>query len=319
MSRIKTPSFWYGRKPGLCAFLLWPLSLAYRFASGIFRPGVSIRVTRPVVCVGNVTAGGSGKTPVVQSLVSILGDMGRKPAVLLRGYGGRLKGPALVSANHGVLDVGDEALVHARQGPVWVSADRPAGAQAAIDTGANVVVMDDGFQNPSLFKDVSFLVVDGMSGLGNGFLLPAGPCRESLPSALARADAVVFLGEDKTGLLQQIDRPVFKARMAADAGLISGQPVFAFAGIGRPEKFRDALVSAGLEVKGFEAFADHHVYTDADMRRLAAAAGNSMLVTTEKDFVRIPVACAGHVRAVPARLVWDDEAALRRFLAERLA
>lgn len=315
---IRTPHFWYRRAPGLAALLLWPLSLVYGALSRLLRVSSPVRVMRPVICVGNITAGGSGKTPVVQGLVSILRDLGMKPAVLLRGYGGRLRGPARVSANHSVGDVGDEAMLHARSCPAWISADRPSGAQAAIDTGADVVVMDDGFQNFSLTKDISFLVIDGAVGLGNGLLLPAGPCRENPAAALARADAVVLLGEDRTGLMARIDCPVFGGRVVADVSSLGG-PVFAFAGIGRPEKFKEALTAAGVEVAGFAGFADHHVYTENDMNDLLARAGDRMLVTTEKDHVRLPSSIAGKVRVVPARLEWSDEAALSRFLKERLA
>lgn len=317
---IRTPRFWYEPGPGLAALLLWPLSLVYGVLSRLLRASSPARVTRPVVCVGNITAGGSGKTPVVQGLVSILRDLGMKPAVLLRGYGGRLRGPARVSANHSVSDVGDEAMLHARSCPAWISADRPSGAQAAIDTGADIVVMDDGFQNFSLIKDISFVVIDGAVGLGNGLLLPAGPCRENPAAALARADAVVLLGEDKTGLMARIvDRPVFGARVVADVGGLAGGPVFAFAGIGRPEKFKEALTAVGVDVAGFAGFADHHVYTQGELNDLRTRAGDRMLVTTEKDHVRLPPSFADRVRAVPARLEWSDETALRRFLKERLA
>lgn len=316
---IKTPGFWYQKEMSLAALLLLPLSWLYGLGVALGRNHPA-RVSRPVICVGNVTAGGAGKTPVVRSLADILHGQGLNPHILLRGYGGSIKGPVPVAANHTVADVGDEALLHAKTAPTWVSADRLSGAQAAIDLGAKSILMDDGFQNFSLQKDVSFLVIDGEAGLGNGLLMPAGPLRERFEDALARADGVVLIGADKTGVLGRLaGKPVFQGEIKGDHAQLAGQKVFAFAGIGRPEKFKKSLQDSGVSLSGFKGFVDHHPYSDRDMKELLRLAGNALLVTTEKDFVRLPPHFRDQVAAVPIAVVWQDQSALEAFLARRLA
>ena len=311
---IKTPGFWYQNRPGLAAFALWPLSCLYG-ALVQARPENPRHVPKPVICVGNATAGGSGKTPVVQSLTRILQARGLTPHVLLRGYGGRLKGPVRVVPGHTASDVGDEALLHVKNAPTWICADRYAGAKAAVGAGAGVVVMDDGLQNFTLTKNISFLVIDGQTGIGNGLLLPAGPLREPFTAALERANAAVLIGDDATGVLGKIGgKLVFRAKACGDFSAILGHRVFAFAGLGRPEKFKSLLVAGGIDLAGFKSFPDHHSYTAADMMALLSQAGAATLVTTEKDIVRVPVEFRGRVETVGVSLEWQNISALEAFL-----
>jgi tetraacyldisaccharide 4'-kinase len=223
-------------------------------------------------------------------------------------------------------DVGDEALLLVDAAPVWVARSRPLGAQAAIDTGADVIVMDDGFQNPLIYKDFSFIVVDGAAGFGNGKVFPAGPLRESISFGLSRADAVVIIGDDKTGARQEIERrtalPIFQAsvRPVADNPELFGKPVYAFAGIGRPAKFRDTLIAAGAMVEGWAEFPDHFPYELDDLKELIAAAEEkqALIVTTAKDHVRLPPSLKEKVKAFRITLHWQNQEEVATALLEAL-
>lgn len=270
----------------------------------------------PVLCCGNVSVGGTGKTPVVMDLVQRLIRRGRKPHVLSRGYGGSVPdGTQVDPARHIAADVGDEPLLLAGACPVWVGGDRVAGARRAVEAGADCLLMDDGFQNPGLHKTVSLLVVDGGAGVGNGHVLPAGPLREPLGDALARSTAILLTGVDKTGLaplLQASGKPVFQASFAqsADVAALMGRPCIAFAGLGRPEKFFDTLRAAGVTLVGMRAFPDHHPYTARDLALLGAEAQahGAVLVTTPKDHIRLPPGIPLQVISVGVDLIWQNEA-----------
>jgi tetraacyldisaccharide 4'-kinase len=319
---LTPPGFWYGRGPrdGAIGLALGPLGLAWGFLSrkrfGMHFP---VPLEKPVVCVGNLTMGGAGKTPVALSLADVLKDRGWNPHFLTRGYGGAEKGPLQVAPSRDTIaDVGDEALLLVEKAPTWVSANRPLGAQAAIDTGANVVVMDDGFQNPGLYKDFALVVIDGGVGFGNARICPAGPLREEIAFGLSRAHAAVIVGEDKTGAAEAVKRyahiPILKARLEPEASNpdVTGREVFAFAGIGRPEKFRESLEAAGAKVEGWAAFPDHFVYIREDLQELIGTAEKkgAMILTTAKDHVRLPSALRPKVGVFRVRLVWDDEKAI---------
>lgn len=289
---MQPPAFW--RTRGWRAQALRPVGALYAVAGAIRRRTTRpAHATIPVICVGNPTLGGAGKTPLVHLILARLQAMGARPAVLLRGYGGRLSGPVLVDPDrHGAADVGDEALLHAARAPTIVAADRPAGASLAVEAGCDILVMDDGFQNPSLAKDLSILVLDGGAGVGNGFVAPAGPLREPLDHALARADLLVLVGADRTGLTQRLPAapPVLEARLAPiEPTSAQGAPVFAFAGIGRPEKFFETVVEMDAELVGRRSFPDHHPYSDGDLAGLRQEADKlgARLITTEKDAVRL--------------------------------
>lgn len=324
---MRAPDFWYSETPGLrarmaCAAVL-PLSLAYEAAGAYkertarpFDPGV------PVVCVGNLTAGGAGKTPTAMAIARLLSD--RKPFLLTRGYGGSLKGPVRVDPEeHTSLEVGDEALLLAGAAPTIVSRARPAGAELAAKSGAGLVVMDDGHQNFTLKKSVSIVVVDGAVGFGNGAVIPAGPLRETPARGLARADALVVMGEPGGRAALAIERfqgPVFHASLQPDRLRLPDGPLFAFAGIGRPAKFFAMLREAGCNLVGTRAFDDHHPYDVAeitDLRDRARRMG-ARLVTTEKDMVRIPTALTAAIMPIAVTAAIAGEATFRAFLAERL-
>jgi tetraacyldisaccharide 4'-kinase len=257
---------------------------------------------------------------VALALIEALASRGIAVHALTRGHGGREAGPLRVDpARHGASDVGDEALLLAAQAPCWVARDRAAGARAAVAAGAGALVMDDGFQNPSLIKDLSLVVVDGAAGFGNGFRIPAGPLREPVARGLARADALVLLGEDRTGVGGlAAGRPVLHARLepADDAGDLAGRDVLAFAGIGRPEKFFATLEALGARLVERVAFPDHHPFRPEEVARLLERAGRAgaLPVTTAKDAVRLPPEARAAVRILPVRAVWQDAAALGALL-----
>jgi len=317
---MKTPAFWYGA-PGAASTMLAPFASLFALGGRIqVRFTHPQRVAVPVICVGNLVAGGAGKTPVALALASLLES--REVAFLSRGYGGTQAGPLQVEAyRHRAGEVGDEPLLLARAATTWVARDRVAGAQAAVEAGAEIIIMDDGFQNPSLAKDFSLIVVDGASGFGNGRLVPAGPLREPVGAGLARADAVVIIGDDKTGVAANLhpDFPVLAARLtpSADADFIAGKRVVAIAGIGRPAKFFATLEEMGCTVAAHHAFADHHRYKTDEIMRICveAAALDATPVTTEKDWVRLPQPTRSMVQSVPVILEWQDESEIRALLA----
>lgn len=323
---MKPPAFWF-RPPGATALALRPLGALYQWAGALRRLTASpLRLPVPVICVGNLSLGGTGKTPVALSLLTRLAAMGLRPQALSRGYGGAAKGPLRVDpARHSAFEVGDEPLLLARATPVWVARDRAAGGLAAVEAGAGCLVMDDGHQNPALVKDLSLIVADGGVGFGNGLTFPAGPLRESVAAGLARADAVVVAGDDVHGVARiaaERGLPALTARLAPDpaaAAALKGRRVLAFAGIGRPQKFFDTAAAVGAHILGTVAFPDHHPFTAAELAALQerAAALGAELATTEKDRVRLPPALRDAVAVLPVNLLWDDESALDALL-ERL-
>jgi tetraacyldisaccharide 4'-kinase len=325
--KLSTPRWWYSRdgKTGAIARLLltplswiWAAATARRIARGQpVDPGV------PVICVGNLTVGGTGKTPVVREIAQRLGG-----AVLSRGYGGSLAGPVQVDASrHTAAEVGDEPLMLAGELPVWISRDRAGGARAAAQAGAKLIVMDDGHQNPSVAKTLSLVVVDAETRndewpFGDGRVFPAGPMREPLKVGLARADAAVLLlpGDLEVpdpALVRALSAvPVLIARLAPVAPPSPG-PQVGFAGVGKPWKVERALQAAGCELADFWPFPDHFAYDEATLQRLSdrAAQFGAGLVTTEKDWVRLPAAWRTRIATWPVRAVFEDEAALDALLS----
>jgi tetraacyldisaccharide 4'-kinase len=284
----------------------------------------------PVICIGNFTVGGAGKTPAALALAAVLKGQGKRPFFLSRGYGGSLAGPILVDPEaHRTSQVGDEPLLLARVAPTVVSRDRPAGARHAADQGASVIVMDDGLQNPSLHKDCAIAVVDGAAGVGNGLCLPSGPLRAPLAAQWPQVDAVLVLGPGAAGdeiarEARRQGKAVLRGRLAPDppiAASLKGARVLAFAGIGRPEKFFETLRGIGAEVVLERSFPDHHPYSLRDISTLSAEAQarDLVLVTTEKDRMRLAgVPGTDGMVALPVSLVLDDEDSLRRLLAGSL-
>jgi tetraacyldisaccharide 4'-kinase len=320
---MRAPDFWEPGRGGLAASLASPLAWLWRLGGAIRRSGIlPYRAGIPVICVGNLVAGGAGKTPICLDLARRLRAQGIEVHLLTRGHGGKQAGPLRVDpARHDAAQVGDEALLLARAAPCWLARDRSQGARAAEAAGAEMLVMDDGFQNPSLEKDLSLMVVDGGYGFGNGRVMPAGPLREPVDQGLDRAGATILMGRDRMGLKARLrDRlPVLTARTVptAEALALKGETVLGFAGIGRPEKFLDTLNEIGCRVVALRPFPDHHRYTEDEIMRLAEAAvdARATLVTTEKDLVRLPVEAQAMATAVGIETAWDDEAALEAILA----
>jgi len=300
--------------------LLAPLSelVAAVTARRVARSGW--RAPVPVICAGNVTVGGAGKTTVALDLAHRLVSRGVAVHVLLRGYGGSARGPRRVGPDDPASLVGDEALLLARVAPTWIGADRAASAREAVAAGAGVLLLDDGLQNPTLAKDLSLLVIDGASGFGNGRVLPAGPLREPVAAGAARCQAAVLIGPDLTGAAARLppDLPVLRARLVQGPEIeaLRGRRALAFAGIARPEKFFAPLAEAGVILAGRVAFPDHHAFGVRDLDALAAQAArlDAILVTTPKDAVRLSPAMRSRVQVVGVGLVWEDEAAAERIL-----
>lgn len=316
---MRAPGFWY-RPRGLASWLLAPLGTLY--AAGTARRlarGPRARVGVPVICVGNVTVGGTGKTPTVIALIERLTALGVRPAVVSRGYGGSVIGPHRVDERRdGADEVGDEPLLLSAFGPVFVARHRAEGARAAVAAGAQVVILDDGYQNPALAYDLSIVVVDAARGFGNGAVIPAGPLREPVRTALKRADILLSIGD--AGAQERFDADwsvsLPRARGTLDplqTGMDwQGLRVLAFAGIGDPEKFFRTLRGLGAELAETHALDDHQALSPALMQRLTtrAQAIGARLVTTEKDAVRLPQALRTEVLTVPVRLRLEDWSAI---------
>ena len=314
---MQAPKFWTLPRPNLIANLLRPLGWVYARATARRLRQSGYRAGVPVICIGNLNVGGTGKTPTAIALIARLSARGVTAYVVSRGYGGTQSEPLLVDPNrHAAALVGDEPLLLSAFTPTIVARDRAAGVRLAESLGARVILLDDGFQNPSVVKDFSILVVDGAVGFGNGLCLPAGPLREPVAVGLARADLVLSIGaplRDVPHILGRLD----VLQMGMDW---QGARVIAFAGIGRPQKFFDTLRAQGAQILRAESLGDHATLSDALLTRLhqQAMAQDAQLVTTEKDAVRLPERFRAHVLTLPVRLHIDDwgpiDAALDRLL-----
>lgn len=321
---IKTPHFW--TELSWQSVILFPVSYIWRFGHYAQQKILNTKETEiPVICVGNLTVGGSGKTPVVITLCRFLSGIGKSTSILTRGFGGKEKGPIFVSTNlHQSLDVGDEPLMMAHSLDVCVSRNRPLGANHILDKKKyDCIVMDDGLQNPTLKKDLNIAVFDGKFGIGNGFLLPAGPMRQKLEVGIQNIDLVIFNGKDETGLGQKIPPhiPIFTGELQPDEEIVEkmkNRRVYGFAGIGNPSRFFKTLNDIGADLVGEAHFADHHPYTDADLTQLyeEAMQSGAELVTTQKDWMRLPADWRDRVLTVPVRIHFsaDDTIKIVSFL-----
>lgn len=319
---MQTPEFWHIDCPAARCFT--PLSWLYAGLGKMRRDfAKTYKASVPVICVGNVVAGGAGKTPICLSLGEFFKKQNKTPVFLSYGYGGIYGGPLVVDPHaHQAIHVGDEALLLTRTGITVIGEDRVAASKLAVSEGADVIVMDDGFQNPYLHKDLSLLVVDGEYGVGNGRIIPAGPLREKFDHAVDRADTIVLYGQDKHHLFARIpsSKPILQARMVPDARQIEklkGRKIMAFAGIGRPQKFYHMLRDYGLNVIETHDFPDHHYFNSSEIVLLIKEAERqgAHLVTTAKDLVRIEQNLQENIEPIHVRVEWSDPGQLEKLLS----
>ena len=322
------PQFWWA-KPRVLAFVLAPLAWVYgRVAANRMHGGVMARAPLPVVCVGNFTVGGSGKTPLAIAVAKAAKLEGLKPGFITRGHGGTVKASRMAGETDSALTIGDEALLLARIAPVAVGADRLAGAKLLAGAGCTIAIMDDGFQSRSIAIDHSIIAVDARRGTGNGFVMPSGPLRAALNVQMPFADQIVIVGEGEAGdavvrTASRAGKPVARAALKpGNIGKIKGKSVMAFAGIADPEKFYATLRSMGAVIAKSRSFPDHHIFTQNELRSLLQDSGDLLLVTTEKDEVRISgestvvLQMKSRLLTVPVQISLYDDAVMKRALSE---
>lgn len=315
---MKTPKYWQSNS--FTSKILSPLGFLYGLMTQLrLKLKSPHKVSIPVVCIGNITAGGTGKTPVSISIAKLLATEMYHPFFVSRGYGGKLQDVIVNNKKHTAKDVGDEPLLLSKQAPVVVNANRYAAAQKAVEQGADIIIMDDGFQNPSLHKDLSFLVFDGNYGIGNGKIIPSGPLRETLENGIKRADAIIILGKDKHDLAKRCGLPAFFGHTEAVQTTINNQDVVAFAGIGHPQKFYHTLKQQGFNVVKTIDFPDHHFYTREELENIINEAKklNAQIYTTSKDFVKIPPLYSQDINVLEVAVVWDNPEELISFIKQK--
>jgi tetraacyldisaccharide 4'-kinase len=329
---MREPAFWWRAGTGGA---LVPLAALYGAVAGLRMQARGGKAGLPVICLGNLTVGGAGKTPAALAVAQLLHAAHERPFFLSRGYGGRLAGPVRVnSALHRATDIGDEPILLARLAPTIVARDRVAGAAFARSAGASVIIMDDGFQNPSLAKDLSFVLIDGRRGIGNGRVIPAGPLRAPLELQLEHAQALIVVGPTNgaTVIVERAERrrmPIFHGRLEPNAAVVKAigqRKVLAFAGIADPDKFFVTLTAAGIQIARRASFPDHHRFSAAEALTLLAQAqaDHLMLLTTEKDLARLTgerelQRLAAHASALPVRLMVEEQDRLRDMILSTLA
>jgi tetraacyldisaccharide 4'-kinase len=327
--RLKTPSFWY-EPAGLRSAALKPASWLYQAGYNIHhavnRP---YKASVPLLCIGNLVAGGSGKTPVTLALMDLVRDnrLAANPCFLSRGYGGAQEGPLQVDPHrHNFHDVGDEPLLLADKAPAFISKNRKKGILAAQEKKHDLILMDDGLQNPAIAPDISLMVIDGATGFGNGQLLPAGPLRETVETGTEKADAFIIVGGDRHNVTQDLplQKPIFRAALAVDEKWqAQAQTTYiAFTGIARPEKFKANIEAAGITLAGWHGFPDHYPYSWEDLDDLnhEAVSKKAHLLTTQKDAVRIPAEYPWRtgLDVMPVRIQWEKPDELHKFLAQKI-
>ena len=311
---LKAPKFWYLKRDSFLSNSLYPFSL-------IFRLGTKLRnlVSRekksklPIICIGNIVIGGAGKTPVALKIGNMLKQAGYNPHFVSKGYGGLEKNNTLVNDWHSPKSVGDEPLLLSEIAPTWIGLDRNKSFKLANDNGADCIVMDDGFQNPTLQKDISIIVINGEQGFGNKRVIPSGPLRESIARGLSRTNLVITIGDISNSVKDKIPKhiPIIgaKFKIKEDDLILKSQKITAFAGIAYPKKFFNSLKLLKANIVDEISYSDHHIYSENDLLYLAEIANKnkSILVTTKKDFVRIPKSFRSLVKTIDGFVKLDDE------------
>lgn len=316
---MRTPNFW--QKDNLVSKILAPLGELYALGTKLrLHYKKSKRVNIPVICIGNLTAGGTGKTPTAISLALILQSAGLYPNFISRGYHGTLQNVQVNPSQHTPQQVGDEPLLLAQIAPTFINADRYLGALMAQKNSAECILMDDGFQNPSLHKDLSFLVIDGSIGFGNQKCIPAGPLREHVTDGIKRAQAALIIGEDIHQISSKLGIPCFFGTIVPERPNIKNNRIIAFAGIGRPQKFYTSLQELGLEIIKTFDFPDHHYYTIEELQKILKEASihQAEVITTAKDFVKIPLQLQPQFKALEIKIQWEKPEELQNFMLEHI-
>ncbi len=327
---LKTPRFWYPDKDDKISFkekLLAPASMLYQSVHRTLQKTKKAQVAPiPVICVGNITAGGSGKTPVAIAISKLLASKNTDLNVyfLTRGYGGKIKNAKVIRGDEISLSVGDEPLILSRQRKTIVSPNRYEGALLAHEEGAQCIIMDDGLTNKTIKKDITFMVIDGKQGIGNGKTIPAGPLREPFEHGLQQTDAIIIIGEDAQNIKQKlpINLPVFHATIKADTrNLDKNKEYIAFSGIGLPDKFRKTLKDNEIKIIEFIEFPDHHKYTEKQIERIIEKAhqSNAKVITTEKDYVRLEENQKRQIGTLPIEIEWQTPKSVYEYIAKVLA
>lgn len=317
---MKTPSFW--QTNNLISRLLSPLGELYAFGTKCrLKFNKQHKVGIPVICIGNLTAGGTGKTPTAISLAQMLQNAGVTPNFISRGYHGSLQNTQVNPKTHTPEQVGDEPLLLARVAPTFINSNRYQGALMAQQNKADCILMDDGFQNPSLYKDLSFLVIDGTSGFGNQKCIPAGPLREHITDGIKRAQAALIIGEDKYKLSETLPLPCFKGKIIPQRPELKNNRVIAFAGIGHPQKFYTSLSELGIEIIKTYDFPDHHYYTETELQNILNEAQKlqAEAITTSKDFVKISKALQPDFKILEINIEWENKDKLQEFILTSLS
>ena len=322
---LRAPNFWYEKNDTLFSRMLYPASLFYRLLTKFY---VLINKTKyskiPVICIGNLVVGGAGKTPVALKICKILNLAGYNPHFITRGYSGNIKNNIKVENYHNSADVGDESIILSEIATTWIGSNRIKSSILALKDNADCIIMDDGFQNPSIHKNFSIIVIDGKQGFGNRRVLPSGPLRESIKRGLNRANAVIIVGEDKFNIRKFIPStlPIFLSKfdVSKNKEIFRGKNITVFAGIAYPIKFFDTLKNQGAKILKKITFPDHYTYNENDLLNLVEIANNnkSILVTTKKDFIRIPEGYKSIIHKLEGEINLEDEDLLKEILTNVL-
>jgi len=322
---FRAPEFWYKKNDTILSRILYPISLLFRFLSKIY---IFLNKTKyseiPVICIGNLVVGGAGKTPLALKIGKILKLSGYIPHFITRGYSGNIKNNIKVEKFHRPEEVGDESIILSSVAPTWIGSNRIKSTKNAFKEKADCVIMDDGFQNPTIHKDFSIIVIDGKQGFGNRRVLPSGPLRESIRRGLDRSNAVIIVGEDKFNIKKLISNkiPIFNAKfdVSKNEEIFKGKNITAFAGIAYPTKFFDTLEDEGAKILKKITFPDHYIYNEEDLLNLVEIANNNktILVTTQKDFIRIPENYKSIIHKLEGEIKLEEESLLKEILANVL-